>query len=107
VSYLSIHSFDGPAAVRSPSKRDSPVITKPRARPTGLSQSSSTAIIIPFPAARARIGQRDTIRHVAQSPSHGELVEHATTGLDVFDYLALALVLASVAFGPVLAWVLL
>lgn len=95
--------FDG--LVSAPKQRRQP--GKLRAQPTGQSQASSTAIILPFPAAGAWTGRGGTNSAVARSQSHADLVGRRTTGSAAIDYVALAFVLASVAIGPVLAWVLL
>jgi hypothetical protein len=81
----------------------------PRAR--DLSQETSTAVLLPFPTRRARMGRRGRICDVAHArlglQSHEDLDWGRTAGSAVFDFVVLAFVLASVACGPVLVWVLL
>jgi hypothetical protein len=75
-------------------------------------RSKSTAVVLPFPTARVRKGRRGKIsgfadRHLAGS-SGSQLSRHIETiGLAPIDYVALAIVLASVASGPLLVWFLL
>jgi hypothetical protein len=84
------------------------------ARPEDLSRQTSTAVLLPFPTARAKRARRGTTSYVGHaypggrgSGLPGDIVRRQTTSLAVIDCVAGAFVLASVAFGPVLVWVLL
>jgi hypothetical protein len=84
------------------------------ARPEDLSRQTSTAVLLPFPTARAKRGRRGTTRDVGHaypgtcaSQLRGDIVRQRTISLAVSDCVAGAFVLASVAFGPVLVWFLL
>jgi hypothetical protein len=85
-----------------------------RAQPRNLSHPTTTAVLLPFPTATPRIGRRGTISDVAPPyagkcgpVSHEDIDQWKTAGLAVIDYAILGFVLTSVAFGPMLVWVLL
>ena len=82
------------------------------ARERTSSRSRSTAVILPFPTARVRKGRRGKIsgfadRHLGGSSGSELSRDIETTSLALIDYVALVLVLASVASGPLLVWFLL
>jgi hypothetical protein len=75
-------------------------------------RSRSTAVILPFPTDRVRKGRRGKIsgfadRHLSRSSGSQLSRDIETTSLALIDYVALVLVVASVASGPLLVWFLL
>jgi hypothetical protein len=82
------------------------------ARERAPPRSRSTAVILAFPTARVRKGRRGKIsgfadRHLGGSSGSELSRDIETTSLALIDYVALGLVLASVASGPLLVWFLL
>ena len=111
VNFVSVQAMGGLESLMSAFNRSrEPDNLHARAR--APSRSRSTAVILPFPSARVRKGRRGKTsgfadRHLGGSSGSELSWDIETTSLALIDHVALVLVLASLASGPILVWFLL